>query len=140
MTDSTNPAAHPERLAFPRLLLRSAILGFLVPVTQGDFWEQKTAQVVFALVICLVLYGLEKALLYPFRNRLTIKSQYAAGYRGGLLYGLMILISSGDWARALGAGLGGALAAMLLFLLENGIMRVIYRTPSANVPLEGGPR
>src|SRR5712691_395115 len=41
MTVATSMTADPERLAFPRLLVRSAILGALVPVTQGDFWDVK---------------------------------------------------------------------------------------------------
>lgn len=136
MTDTVSTTNHSERLAFLRLLVRSAILGLAVPVTQGDFWEVKAVQVAFALVLCLVLYGLEKAVLYPFRKRITIKPLHLAAYRGALLYGLLIFISSGDGARALGAGVGGALFAMLLFWLENGIMRMVYRKPST----EGAPR
>ncbi len=79
MTIATSMTADPERLAFPRLLVRSAILGAFVPVTQGDFWDVKAVQVVSALVLCVVLYGLEKAVLYPFRKRMTIKPLSAWG-------------------------------------------------------------
>jgi len=102
MTIATSMTADPERLAFPRLLVRSAILGALVPVTQGDFWDVKAVQVVSALVLCVVLYGLEKAVLYPFRKRMTIKPLHLAAYRGAVLSGLLIFVFSGDWAAALG--------------------------------------
>jgi len=140
MTVATSMTADPERLAFPRLLVRSAILGALVPVTQGDFWDVKAVQVVSALVLCVVLYGLEKAVLYPFRKRMTIKPLHLAAYRGAVLSGLLIFVFSGDWAAALGgAALYGPLFAMLFFWVESGVIRAVYRTP-ASPPLEGGPR
>lgn len=132
MTTVLNPAANPERLAFPRLLVRSVILGSVVPVTQGEFWDLKAVQIVLALVLCIVLYGVEKAVLYPFRKHVTIRPLHAAAYRGALLYGLLIFGFAGDWAQSLGAGLGGALFAMLLFWLESGALRLIYRRPSTS--------
>jgi len=131
MTTVMNPAANLERLAFPRLLVRSMILGSVVPVTQGEFWEVKAVQIVLALVLCVVLYGVEKAVLYPFRKHMKIRPLHAAAYRGALLYGLLIFGFTGDWAQSLGAGLGGALFAMLLFWLESGALRLIYRAPSS---------
>lgn len=130
MTIVTNPSADPERLAFPRLLVRSMILGAVVPVTQGEFWDVKAVQIVLALVLCIVLYGVEKAVLYPFRKRMTVKPLHTAAYRGALLYGLLIFGFSGDWAQSLGAGFGGALFAMLLFWLESGAVKLICRTQS----------
>lgn len=132
MTTVMNPAANPERLAFPRLLVRSLILGSVVPVTQGEFWDVKAVQIVLALVLCIVLYGVEKAVLYPFRKHVIIRPLQAAAYRGALLYGLLIFGFTGDWAQSLGAGLGGALIAMLLFWLEGGALKLIYRTPSSS--------
>ena len=134
MNTAMSTTGYPERLAFPRLLVRSAILGAAVPVTQGDFWDVKAVQVVSALVLCVVLYGLEKAVLYPSRKRLTIKPLHLAAYRGAILYGLLTFFFSGDATIALGAALGGALFAMLLFALESGIIRAVYRTPSASAP------
>lgn len=136
MTTADSSTANPERFAFPRLLVRSALLGAVVPVTQGEFWDVKLLQVASALVLCVVLYGLERAVLYPFRKRLIIKPLHSAAYRGALLYGLLSF--SGDWAGALGAAVGGALFAILLYWLENGVIRVILRTPSASAPPEGG--
>lgn len=136
MTTATSTTANRERFAFPRLLVRSALLGAVVPVTQGEFWDVKVVQIASALVLCAVLYGLEKAVLYPFRKRVVIKPLYSAAYRGGLLYGLLSF--SGDLAGALGAAVGGALFAMLLYWLENGLMKVVLRTPSASAPPEGG--
>lgn len=127
----TNTIDHREPAAFGRLLVRSALLGALVPVTRGEFWEVKIIQIIAALVVCLVLYGLEKAILWPFRNRLTIKPLHLAVYRGALLYALLIFVTSGDWATALGAGIGGALAAMLLFKLEDGIVKLLAKRKSA---------
>ena len=136
MTTANSTTANPERFAFPRLLVRSALLGAVVPVTQGEFWEAKVVQIASALVLCIVLYALEKAVLYPFRKRVVIKPFHSAAYRGALLYGLLSF--SGDWAGALGAAVGGALFAMLLYWLENGLIRVVIRTPSASAPPEGG--
>ena len=133
----TNTVDHREPFAFGRLLVRSALLGAFVPVTQGEFWDVIIIQVVSALVVCLVLYGLEKAVLYLFRKRVSIRPLHLAAYRGALLYGLLILGTSGDWARALGAGIGGALFAMLLFWLEHRIIKLVCRTPSRSVPLQG---
>ena len=140
MTTAMNTTSHSEQHAFPRLLLRSAILGSVVPVTHGEFWEVKAVQIVAALVLCVVLYGLEKAVLYPFRKRITVKPLHLAAYRGAVLYGLLIFVSSGDGAGALGAALGGALFAMLLFWLESSVIKLIYRTPSVRAPVEGGPK
>lgn len=136
MGDATNTVDHQEPAAFGRLLVRSALLGSVVPVTQGEFWDVKIVQVVSALVVCLVLYGLEKAILWPFRKRLSIRPLHLAAYRGALLYALMILPSSGDWAGVLGAGIGGALAAMLLFMLEDGIIKKFVRRNGASTPHE----
>jgi hypothetical protein len=123
-----------EPAAFGRLLVRSALLGALVPVTQGEFWTVKIVQVGAALVVCLVLYGLEKAILWPFRRRVRVKPLHFAAYRGALLYGLLIFATSGDWARALGAAIGGALVALLLFKLEEGIMRSLVKRSGAASP------
>ena len=136
MTTANSTTATPERFAFPRLLIRSALLGAVVPVAQGEFWDVKILQIASALVLCVVLYGLEKAVLYPFRKRAIIKPLYSAAYRGALLYGLVSF--SGDWAGALGAAVGGALFAMLLYWLESGLLRVILRRPSADAPPQGG--
>ncbi|MEK6755210.1 MAG: hypothetical protein AABZ02_03560 [Bacteroidota bacterium] len=125
-----NNVDHREPAAFGRLLVRSAILGLLVPITQGDFWEGKAIQVAFALVICLLLYGLEKAVLWPFRKRQSIRPLYSAAYRGALVYSLLILARSGDIAEALGAGIGGALFAMLLFAIENWAIKLLGRGKS----------
>jgi purine-cytosine permease-like protein len=136
MTTENSTTAHPERFAFPRLLVRSALLGAVVPVTKGEFWEVKVLQIVSAVVLCVDLYCLEKAVRYPFRKRLLIKPLHSAAYRGALLYGLLSF--SGDWAGAMGAAVGGALFAMLLFWLENALLRVMLRTPPASAPPEGG--
>lgn len=122
MGDSLHKVNYHEPVSFGRLLIRSALLGLLVPVTQGEFWDVKVVQVVFALVLCVVLYGLEKAILWPFRERLSIRPIHLATYRGSLLYTLMIFVSSGDWLEALGAGIAGALVAMGLFKLEDKIL------------------
>lgn len=74
-------------------------------------------------MICLVLYGLEKAILWPFRNRLSIKPIHSAAYRGAVLYGLMDAGASGDFYRGLGAGIVAALIAMGLFKAEEGTIR-----------------
>lgn len=134
MNMDTNTIGHREPAAFGRLLVRSALLGALVPVTRGEFWEVKIIQIIAALVVCLVLYGLEKAILWPFRNRITLKPLHLAAYRGALLYGLLIFVTSGDWASALGAGIGGALAAMLLFKLEDGIVKLLAKKSTGSLP------
>jgi len=134
MRTAMNNAAGSERFAFPRLLVRSMILGSLVPVTQGEFWDVKAVQVVLALVLCMVLYGVEKAVLYPFRKHMTFKPLHSAAYRGAALYGLLIFGVTGDWAQSLGAGLGGAVVAVALFSLENGVLKRIDRTPSSSSP------
>jgi len=136
MTTASSTTANPERFAFPRLLGRSALLGAVVAVTQGEFWDVKVLQIASALVLCVVLYGFEMAVLYPFRTRVIIKPLHSAAYRGALLYGLLSF--SGDWAGALGAVIGGALFAMLLYWVENGVIRVVLRTPSPSAPPEGG--
>ena len=131
----TNTIGHREPAAFVRLLVRSALLGALVPVTRGEFWEVKIIQIIAALVVCLVLYGLEKAILWPFRNRIILKPLHLAAYRGALLlYGLLIFVMSSDWASALGAGIGGALAAMLLFKLEDGIVKLLAKKSTGSLP------
>ena len=66
MNMDTSTMGQREPAAFGRLLVRSALLGALVPVTRGEFWEVKIIQIIAALVVCLVLYGLEKAILWPF--------------------------------------------------------------------------
>ena len=136
MSDTMDKIDHHEPVEFGRLLIRSALLGFFVPVRQGDFWDAKFAQIVLALVVCLVLYGLDKAILWPFRKRLSMRPLHLAAYRGALLYALLILGTSGDWARALGAGIGGALAALLLFKLEEGIVKLLAKRTAANPPHE----
>lgn len=136
MSMETNTVDHREPFAFGRLLVRSVILGAFVPVTQGEFWDVKIVQVVSALVVCLVLYGLEKAVLYPFLKGVSIRPLHLAAYRGALLYALLILGTSGDWAQALGAGIGGALAALLLFKLEEGIVKLLAKRTAANPPHE----
>lgn len=113
-----------EPFAFLRLLIRSALLGLLVPVAQGDFWYVKAALAVAALVVCLVLYALEKAFLLLLRNRPNVKPTYRAACRGAVLYSLLTFAMTGDWATALGAAIGGALAAMFLFIVEGGIVRL----------------
>ena len=128
----TNTNNHREPAAFGRLLVRSALLGAFVPVTQGEFWDVKLVQVISALVLCLVLYALEKAVLWPFRKRLSVKPLYLAAYRGALLYSVMnVAWLSGNLAKVLGeilgAGLGGALAALLLFKLEDGIIKLLTK-------------
>jgi len=127
-----NAAANREPAAFARLLIRSALLGASVPVTQGEFWEVKVVQVVAALVLCLILLGLEKAILWPFRKRISVKPLYRAAYRGAALYGLLILATSADVAGALGATIGGALAALLLFKLEEWIMKLFVNKIAAS--------
>ena len=136
MTTAISTTANSERFAFPRLLVRSALLGALVPVTQGEFWDVRVIQIASALLLCVVLYVLEMAVLYPFRKRVVIKPVYSAAYRGALLYGLLSF--SGDWAGALGAVVGGALFAMLLHWLENGLIRVVLRPSSASAPPGAG--
>ena len=116
-----------EPAALVRLLVRSALLGALVPVARGEFWEVKVVQIVSALVLCLVLYGLEQAIRWPLRNRVAIKPLTTAAYRGASLYGLLIFVTSGDWASALGGGIGGALAAMLLFALEEWVVKLFAK-------------
>ena len=133
----TNTINHRELFAFGRLLVRSALLGAFVPVTHGEFWDVKIVQVVSALVVCLLLYGLEKAILWPFRKRLSIRPLYLAAYRGAFLYSLMSATwPSGNMASALGAilgaGLGGALGAMLLFKFEEGIVKLLVKKSSAS--------
>ena len=128
----TNTNNHREPAAFGRLLVRSALLGAFVPVTQGEFWDVKLVQVISALVLCLVLYALEKAVLWPFRKRLSVKPLHLAAYRGAFMYSLMSATwPSGNMASALGAilgaGLGGALAALLLFKLEDGIIKLLTK-------------
>ena len=123
MPDTMNAVDHHEPFAFWRLLIRSSIFGFLVPVREGEFWHVTILQVVSALVICLVLYGLEKTILWPFRKRLSIRPLHSAAYRGALLYALLILAGSpGDVMGALGAAIAGALVAMGLFKLESRII------------------
>lgn len=121
-----------EPFALGRLLIRSAILGSIVPVTQGEFWEVKAVQVVSALVICLVLYGLEKAVLWPFPTKLSIKPIHSAAYRGAVLYGLMTIAEFRDFYMALGACMAGALVAMGLFKLEEQIIRKLVERHGAN--------
>jgi len=135
MSDTPSTFSNPEPFAFGRLLVRSALLGLVVPVTQGEFWHVKVVQVGAALVLCLVLYGLEKAVLFPFRKSLSIRPLYLAAYRGAILYSLLIFATSGDWVQALGGGIGGALFAILLFWLEHQIIKLVSRTPST--PLRG---
>ena len=130
----TNTTAHREPAAVARLLVRSALLGALVPVMQGEFWQVKAVQVIAALVLCLVLLGLEKVILWPFRKRPSAKPLYLAAYRGAALYGLLILGTSGDWAQTLGAAIGGALAGLLLFKLEKGIVKLLAKRSSAGSP------
>ena len=132
MSMETSTNSHREPAAFGRLLVRSVLLGAFVHVTQGEFWDVKLVQVIFALVLCLVLYGLEKAVLWPFRKRLSIKPLHLAVYRGALLYALLILATSGDWAQALGAGIGGALVALLLFKFEDGIIKLFTKKSGAS--------
>lgn len=136
MSTETNTVDHREPFALGRLLVRSVILGAFVPVTQGEFWDVKIVQVVSALVVCLVLYGLEKAVLYQFLKRVSIRPIHLAAYRGALLYALLMLGTSGDWAQALGAGIGGALAALLLFKLEEGIVKLVSKRTTTNPPHE----
>jgi len=136
MTTANSTTAAPERFAFPRLLVRSALLGAVVPVTQGEFWDVKALQIASALVLCVVLYGLEKVVLYPIRKRVIIKPLHSAAYRGALLYALLSF--SGDWAHALGTAVGGALFAMLLYWLENGLLKMVFRRPSTSAPPQGG--
>jgi len=123
-----NKVDHSEPFALNRLLIRSAILGLLVSyrlmfVTQGDFLWAKFNEIVLALMICLVLYGLEKAVLWPFRNRLSIKPIQSAAYRGALLCALMNGGLLGDWAMALGPGIVGALIAAALYKAEEGAIQ-----------------
>ena len=144
MGDAMTAADRPEPFAFLRFLVRSAILGAAVPVTQGEFWNVKVIQIASALVLCLVLYGLERLVRNAFQRPLEVRPIRLAAYRGALLYCLLTFSFSGDWlgvlAGALGAAIGGALFAMLLFWLERGIIKVVYRTPTTNGPLEGGPK
>ena len=123
--------AYREPAAISRLLVRSALLGSLVPITQGDFWTGKVVQVVFAVVVCLVLFGLEKAILWSIRKRIAVRPLYSAAYRGALLYSALIFAKSGDIAEALGAGIGGALFAIVLFAIENGIIKLFDKGKSA---------
>jgi hypothetical protein len=102
-----------------------------VPIAQGDFWTGKVVQVVFAVVVCLVLFGLEKAILWPIRKRIAVRPLYSAAYRGAFLYSALIFAKSGDIAEALGAGIGGALFAIVLFAIENGIIKLIDKSKSA---------
>jgi len=44
---------------------------------------------------------------------------------------LLIFAESADWAQALGAAIGGALAALLLFEAENRIIRLLAKNSSA---------
>lgn len=127
-----NSGNEREPAILGRLLIRSALLGALVPVgTQAAFWSVKLPQSVSGLVLGLVLYGLEKAVLFPFRKRLSIRPLHLAAYRGSLLYSLLIFAESADWAQALGAAIGGALAALLLFEAENRIIRLLAKNSSA---------
>ena len=131
----TNTVDHREPFAFGRLLVRSVLLGAFVPVTQGEFWDVKIFQFVSALVVCLVLYGLEKAILWPFRKGLIIRPLYLAAYRGALLYALLIFAGSpGDVMGALGAGIAGALVAMGLFKLEDRIINKLVKRTGASIP------
>ena len=129
MGDTMDKVDHREPLAFGRLLVRSALLGLIVPVTQGEFWEVKVIQVVSALVVCLILYGLEKAILWPLRKRLSIRPLHSAAYRGALLYALLTF--DGSPAGALGAGLVSGLIAMGLFKLEDRIINKFVKRNGA---------
>ena len=119
-----------EPAALGRLLIRSTLLGSLVPVTQGEFWAVKGIQVLVAVLVCLVLYGFEKAILWPVRKRIKVKPIYSAAYRGALLYAVLIFAKSADVAEALGACIGGALIAMLLFAIENGLIKLLEKGKS----------
>ena len=132
MGDTMNTVDHREPVALGRLLARSALLGLFVPVVQGEYWDVKILQVVSALVVSLVLYGLENAILWPFRKRLSIRPLHSAAYRGALLYFLLTFATLGDWAQALGAGIAGALVAMGLFKLEDRIIKKLVKRNDAS--------
>ena len=137
MLSTMSTTTHPERFTFPRLLIRAALLGATVPVMhESDFGYVKLIQILAALLLCVVLYGVEMAALYAVRGRISIKPYQSAGYRGGLLGGLLSLLFFGDWVGALGASIPAALIAMLLFGAENSLIKWLFRTPVASVPVE----
>ena len=84
-SESPPVIGHGEPAALTRLLIRSALLGLLVPVTHADFWEVKAFYVVTALVGCMLLWCLERVAVWPFRGKLSVKPLHRAGYRGAAL-------------------------------------------------------
>lgn len=109
----TNSTDHREPAALARLVIRSVLLGAVVPVTQ---------EVIPAVLLCLILYGIEKVIVKLFRMQLNMKPLYLAGYRGGLMYALLNFMMWNNYASAVGASIGGGLAAMFLFILEDRIV------------------
>lgn len=124
-----------------RLVARSALLGAVSsPITQGEYWYDVATQAIAGVVVCLILYGLEKVVLWPVRKRsLNIKPLHSAAYRGALLLFVMSVAKSGDMAQALGASLGGALFAMLLFVIERWVIKQMSRKGGTNAAHESNP-
>lgn len=110
-------------LEIGRLILRSAIIGATIPVYEGDFDTVKIFQMISAIVLSLILFGLERLFLWAFRIKTSIDPLKQAAFRGGILYGLLKLLTSGDPFKAIGAILGGAVMAYLLFKLEEVIIK-----------------
>ena len=130
-----------ERAPITRLVFRSALLAAVSDtITHGEYWYALAAQAVAGIVICLVLFALEKAALWPFRKRpRNVKPLYVAAYRGALLLFMMSAVKSGDIALALGASVGGALFAMLLFAIEHWVIKLLSRKASTSASEEGAP-
>jgi hypothetical protein len=91
--------------------------------SREEFWTMEAIHIVFALLLCLLLYGFENAIHRLSQNRLRVKPIYAAAYRGGILYGLINLIVHGDVYEMLGASLIGFFIAMGLFKVEELVLR-----------------
>jgi len=135
MAENMKMGNHQEPYAFARLLVRSALLGAMLPViTQGDYWTAKLIQMISALVVCLILYGVEKAIYWPIRKKVSFKPLHLAIFRGALLIFVLNVVQSGDIAGALGASAMGALIAMLLFKLENKLLVKRNGTTSSQEP------
>src|SRR5262245_41812605 len=122
MDDSMDMVDHHEPHAIRGLLFQSALLGLMTPVglplSEGVFWSVKAILVVSALVLCLLLYGLENTIHWLSQEMLHNKPSYAAAYRGGILYGLMTFAMHGDVFLTLGAIVGAYFIAMGVFKLE----------------------
>lgn len=118
-----------EAFGFWRLLVRSVILSFCLPVYgAGDrFFQVKAGQIIGGLVVCLVLYALERAAGFILRPAIpegfSIAPSRRAGWRGAaLLFVLSLANKYGDIAEAVGIAFGGGLIAFGIFKLEEKLL------------------